>query len=48
MHVIPPPANNRLKSRPYAWGEKLFIAFVLIGGIATTYTLVNLILEGGL
>ena len=47
MHVITPSsANNRLKSRRYTWGAKLFVAFVLIGGIATTYTLVNLILEG--
>jgi len=47
MHVITPhPANNRLKSRRYTRGEKLFIAFIFIGGTATTYTLVNLILEG--
>ena len=47
MHVITPlPANNRLKSRRYTWVEKLLIGFVLIGGIAITYTLVNLILEG--
>jgi len=48
MHVItsPPLANNRLKSRRYTWGVELFIAFIFIGGTATTYTLVNLILEG--
>ena len=47
MHAIKLPANNRLKSIRYTWDEKLFIAFVLIiSGIATTYTLVNLILEG--
>ena len=48
MHVIilPIPSNNLLKSERYMCFAKLFIAFILIGGTATTYTLVNLILEG--
>ena len=48
MHVTTPipHENNRLKLRLYTLGGKLFIAFVLIGGIATIYTLVNLTLEG--
>jgi hypothetical protein len=48
MHITTPcpPENNRLELKRYTWCAKLFIALVLVGGIATTYTLVNLILEG--
>ena len=46
MNAITLPGNNRLKSRCYMWGAKLFIAFIFIGGTASTYTPVNLILEG--
>jgi hypothetical protein len=48
MHVTTPlsPENNLLKLKCYTWGAKLLISFVLIGGIAPTYTLANLILEG--
>lgn len=47
MHVTTPTrTNNFLKSICYTWGTKLFIAFILIGGTAATYTQVNLIPEG--
>jgi len=46
MIAITLPGDNRLKSISYMWGAKLFIAFIFIGGTATTYTPVNLILEG--
>jgi len=43
MTQISPP-NNVGKSTPYTWGDKIFIALILVGCAASVYALAQVMM----
>jgi len=46
MTQIYPLPNNEGKSTRYTWGDKIFIALILVGCAASFYALAKVMMEG--